>query len=259
METIENIVLVGAGNVATHLGKALQQNGKKVVQVYSRTAKSARQLADAINSDYTTEMKMIYPGADLYIFSVSDDALQGLLAEFPHKDSLVAHTSGSQPMKIITEAGLKAAVLYPLQTFSKNVTVDFANIPICIEADTQPNAIRLHDLASSISNDIRFVNSDQREAIHVAAVFSCNFVNHLFTIADEILQTHDISFDILHPLIEETVRKAMQNQPSAVQTGPAARKDHRIISKHINKLSSLPDYRKIYTFMSESIMKNAKK
>ncbi len=259
MDRIEKIVLLGAGNVATHLGAALQKNGRRILQVYSRTAESANTLAGKLEADFTTDLGYIYPGADLYVFSLADKAMEEVLKEFPLKNVFAVHTSGSLPIEILQKAGLQAGVFYPLQTFSKNIQPDFSRIPLCIEALNKDHEQALFQMASDISNDVRYINSQQREIIHIAAVFACNFTNHLFSIAEEILGKKDISFDIMYPLIQETLRKAMQQKPSLVQTGPAIREDEDIMQKHLKQLSTLPDYEKIYNFISQSIIRNSKK
>ena len=259
MERIERIVLLGAGNVATHLGAALQENGRRILQVYSRTTGAAEILARKLDTDFTTDLNYIYPGADLYLFSLADNAMEEALENFPLKDVFGAHTSGSLSVDILEKAGLRAGVFYPLQTFSKSIRPDFATIPFCIEAKTKSFRQALSELASAISQDVRFIDSEQREIIHIAAVFACNFSNHLFSIAEEILESKEISFDIMYPLIQETIRKAMHEKPSLVQTGPAVRNDNKIIQKHLNQLSSLPDYSNLYKFISQSIKQNNKK
>lgn len=259
MNRIEKIVLLGAGNVATQLGAALQENGRRILQVYSRTTGAAEILARKLDTDFTTDLNYIYPGADLYLFSLADNAMEDILKAFPLKDVFAVHTSGSLPVEILEEAGLRAGVFYPLQTFSKSIRPDFANIPLCIEAKTENHRQALLELASVLSHDVRFIDSQQRETIHIAAVFACNFTNHLFSIAEDILESKEISFDIMYPLIQETIRKAMQQKPSLVQTGPAVRKDDKIIQKHLDQLSSLPGYRNLYNFISQSIIQNSKK
>lgn len=251
--------MIGAGNVATHLGKALQKAGRNVQQVYSRTPKAASLLATEFNCEYTSDLSGIYPNADLYIFSVSDHALPDLLRNFPHKGVFAAHTSGSHSLQMLTEVGFRSGVFYPLQTFSKNVIPDFSTIPLCIEASGKDELELLAELASVISHDVRHIDSSQREIIHIAAVFACNFTNHMYAVADDLLEKNNIRFDILFPLLDETLRKAKEKRPVLVQTGPAARNDQNIIEKHVNKLSSLPDYQKLYNFISESIQSQSVK
>jgi predicted short-subunit dehydrogenase-like oxidoreductase (DUF2520 family) len=258
MQLIQRIVFIGAGNVATHLSQALQKAGTEIEQVYSRTIGSAELLARKLDCDYTSDLSRISPKADLYIFSVSDGALVQVLNDFPFRDAFAVHTSGSMPIELLAKAGFKGGVFYPLQTFSKIIKPEFSSIPLCLEACNEGFLSRLHVLASTISEDVRYINSEQREIIHLAAVFACNFTNHLYNISHELLSAGNISPDILFPLIDETIRKAKIHHPANVQTGPAMRKDYEIMNKHINRLSALPAYQKIYTFISESIIKNNK-
>ncbi len=258
MEKIEKIILIGAGNVATQLGEALQRAGISILQVYSRTPQSAKELSSKLGCNYTHVPGEIQPGADLYLFSVSDNALAEVLNRFPHKSALVAHTSGSIPLAVLQQKGFAGGVFYPLQTFSKSIKPDFHQIPFCIEATDESYAKRLKQLADKLSHDVRMINSEQRRAIHIAAVFACNFTNHMFAIADELLEQKGITFDILQPLIEETFNKAKNRKPAQVQTGPAVRNDQQIIQKHLDELDSLPDYQNIYNFISQSIIRKNK-
>lgn len=253
-----NLVLLGAGNLATHLGPALQDSGHTIIQVFSRTLPSAEKLAGQLNCSLTTDISTITPGADAYIFALSDNALPEILNHFPIKDSLVIHTSGNMPLDIIHQAGLKGGVLYPLQTFTRNIKPDWLNTPICIEASNPQMLELIRLLASSISNRVSEINSHQRSAIHLAAVFACNFTNHMLHIATDILSDNDISPDILYPLIDETIRKAKQQHPALNQSGPAIRGDSLVMQRHKNQLASLPHYAKLYTFISESILASKK-
>jgi predicted short-subunit dehydrogenase-like oxidoreductase (DUF2520 family) len=256
MKPIKTVILIGAGNVATHLGMALKTNGIEVLQVYSRTGKSAAALAQKLDCYCTTDVNKILPHADLYIFSVADGALEELLNEFAVENAFVVHTSGSLDMRILGGRNLRYGVLYPLQTFSKKVKLSFSNIPLCIEAQDEEHLMLLMKLGRKISRKVEHITSPQREALHMAAVFACNFTNHLFAIADEILEKQNLSFELLQPLLDETLHKVKTHKPAEVQTGPAVREDHAIMQKHLEKLSALPAYQKIYNFISQSIIES---
>jgi len=256
MKSIKTVILIGAGNVATHLGMALKANGIEVLQVFSRTGKPAAALAQKLDCYCTTDIKKILPHADLYIFSVSDNALEEVLNEFDIENAFVVHTSGSLDMNILKGRNLRYGVLYPLQTFSKKVKLSFSNIPLCIEAQDDEHCMLLMKLARKITRKVKHINSVQRETLHIAAVFASNFTNHMFAIADEILQKEEISFELMQPLLEETLRKVKTHKPADVQTGPAVREDHAIMQKHLDKLSVLPAYQKIYNFISQSIIES---
>jgi len=251
---IKKITLIGAGNVATHIGVALMNAGKEILQVYSRTSKSASELADKLKCPYTTDLENILPGSDLYIISVADSAISKTVNEFPLDDVLVAHTSGSTDLDVLLKNNLRPAVFYPLQTFSKNVEVNFDQIPLFLETFYEEDMKKLKAFAGEISSKVYSINSQQRLILHISAVFACNFTNHMFYIAEDILNQHQLDFNILKPLIRETVRKAELSGPYKAQTGPAVRNDKSTLKLHSEILSSFGDYQKFYNFISDSII-----
>ena len=258
-KSIERIVMIGSGNVATHLSIALSQNNKKIVQIISKTEQNAKILADKVGCAYTAKIEDTVKDADIYIMAVSDNSI-GIIAEsFPHKEALIVHTAGSVSMDVLSPAGSNYGVFYPLQTFTKDLKLDYSSIPFCIEASKHDIKEKLKTLASDISSSVYEINLRERQILHIAAVFACNFTNHLYSIAADILQSKELPFDILRPLIEETARKAVMMHPDKAQTGPAARNDSFTINKHLEELNQFSDYQKIYTFISQSILKNSQK
>ncbi len=259
MSEIENVVMIGSGNVATHLALAFSQRNKKIKQVVSKNEENASSLANHFKCTYSNDISKIFPGADLYVIAVSDSIIPEITKKFPYKNAFVVHTSGSMPMDVLKETGDNYGVLYPLQTFTKNVKLDINNIPFCIEANTEKNLNILNNLAKELSTAVYETSSTQRETLHLAAVFACNFTNHLYHIASDLLEKDGLPYDMLKPLISETARKAGLFHPKHAQTGPAVRNDTSILNKHIEKLNMFDDYKKIYTFMSQSIKKNKNK
>lgn len=253
------IVSIGAGNVATHLCKILKKSGQEILQIYSRTEKSAKELADKIKCDYAIDLKEINKEADIYIFSISDNAILQVLEKINIENKFFVHTAGSISMDIFKEKTNNFGVFYPFQTFSKNKEISFAEIPIFIEANTKENEISLKKIASKITKIQRVVNSEERKYLHLTAVFACNFVNSMYAVAEEILIENNLDFDFLLPLIKETAEKASQNSPLKVQTGPAVRNDKNVIDKHLKLLSHLPKYKKLYSFVSEIILQQRSK
>ena len=256
---IKSIVFIGAGNVATQLGIALKEAGFEILQVYSRTGKSATLLSNKLKCFATTDIKKIVTHADLYIFSVKDSALSKLLRDFEVDNAFAVHTSGSIGLEVFQGLKMRYGVFYPLQTFSKSVRPDFEKIPVCVEAKDVKHLNLLMRMGKKISRNVIHVNSEQRAAMHIAAVFACNFTNHLYAIADDLMEKKNLSFDLLMPLIEETLRKVKNNKPHEVQTGPAVRNDREIMQKHLQQLASLPAYQKIYNFISKSIIETQKR
>jgi len=250
---IQSVTLVGAGNLATRLGVALKKAGIEILQVYSRTEESARALAEKLDAAHTTNIDDITLDADLTIFALKDDILESLLSRIDCRGKLIAHTAGSLPMSVLAGHSEKHGVFYPLQTFSKQRDVNFKEIPICIEGVNTAIVDELSELASKLSNKVERINSAQRQSLHLAAVFVCNFVNHFYYLGHQVVQKYGVDFELLKPLIRETADKVMEIDPYDAQTGPAKRFDETIINKHLKFLSDQPELKEIYSFVSRSI------
>jgi len=250
---IQTITLVGAGNLATQLGKALAAAGLEILQIYSRTKESAAELAEKLNCSYTTELSGIRLDADLVIFSVKDDALKDVMTQLELTGRFIAHTSGSISMDVLKDYSDRYGVFYPLQTFSKQRDVDFSEIPICLEAASPVLLDELKLLATRLSQKVNEISSAQRQSLHVAAVFICNFVNHFYYLGQKVVEQNGVDFELLKPLITETAEKVMTLQPLDAQTGPAKRFDETIINKHLKFLSDQPELKEIYSFVTQRI------
>ncbi len=251
---IEKVIFIGAGNLATQLALALHEQGIVIPQVFSRTEASALALADQVQAAAITDLSLVSPEADLYIISVKDDVLPEVLENLNlPPDRFLVHTAGSIPMDVLSGFSENFGVFYPLQTFSKNRRVNFSDIPICLEANHPVNWVRLQRLAARISGSIHQVSSEERKSLHLAAVFVCNFVNHMYALGESILQDKKLDFDLLKPLIRETSEKINDLRPVDAQTGPAKRYDQSVIGKHLEMLNDRPELRKIYSFVTDSI------
>lgn len=244
------VVIIGAGNVATHLYQSFNQLKQiDVVQVFNRNSNHLDFLDDpSKKASNIADIKK----ADLYLIAIKDEAVEDLASKLPENKGLVAHTSGSQPMSILSSFE-NYGVFYPLQTFSKNKSVDFSEIPLCLEANSSENLDFLKRLAKMLSKKVYEVDSEQRKALHVSAVFVNNFSNHLFALAADYCKENDLPFEILKPLIKETVDKLETLDPYSAQTGPALRNDQKTISAHLSVLNE--DQKNIYTILTESIQK----
>ena len=249
-----NVVLIGSGNVAKHLFKALQtSNNATVIQCYNRKNIDLNLHCESTKTAViTTNIAELLP-ADLYILAVSDTAINTVSEALPFTDRLVVHTSGGMDMAEI-DSKQRGGVFYPLQTFSKGVTVDFKKIPFCLETEQQEDYTLLAGLAQAIGSPYQPISSAQRNVLHVAAVYVNNFTNYLFTAAAELCEAHTISFEILQPLIEATVQKITVISPKAAQTGPAKRGDFKTINRHQEILKD-QEQKKIYQLLSEAILR----
>lgn len=247
---MKKVVIIGAGNVATHLYQSFK-NAKQldVIQVFNRNFEKLHFVKD---EEQKVSVLEDIKEADLYVIAINDEAIEEFAENLYPKKGMIVHTSGSQAMQILSKFE-NHGVFYPLQTFSKNKQVDFSEIPVCLEANSEENLEFLKVIASAVSNRVFKVDSEQRKALHVSAVFVNNFSNHLFTLAADFCKKEDLPFDILRPLIKETVVKLESLDPYAAQTGPALRKDQKTISAHLEMLDG--DRKKIYTILTESIQK----
>ena len=247
------IVLIGAGNLATQLGISLKENGFPIACVYSRTTDSARRLGELLNIPYTNQLNEIPTKAGLYIFAIKDDALSELLSDFPKTTGVWAHTAGSLPASVFEAYTDRYGVIYPLQTFSKHRKVNFWDIPVFVETNQEQDMTLLMDLAKKISKKVIPLSSEKRKYYHLAAVFACNFSNHMYSLASEILEQQDLDWEFLRPLIRETVSKIEEIPPQEAQTGPAIRYDRKIIDKQLELLKDDNSTRELYEKISQSI------
>ena len=248
-----NIALIGRGRVATHMGKALLKAGHQLTSVNSRTLAELPQ------------------HADIYIIAVKDSALQeviehlcsrlqtsappfwegmGVGCEYP----LLVHTAGSMPLSVFDGYAERCGVLYPMQTFSMDREVDFREIPLFIEASDAASLQQIRALADSISQHVYELSTADRKYLHLAAVFACNFANHCYTLAADVLQKKGLPFDVMLPLVDETARKVHELHPKDAQTGPAARGDQNVMQAQASLLDGKA--KEIYELLSQSIQEH---
>lgn len=248
------VSIIGSGNVAQHLIKAfLKSSEVELIQVYSRKIESISHL---INSEKITQNLNELKESDIYIMAISDDAIADISAQLPFSNRLVVHTSGSVSINILNNKNRKG-VFYPLQTFSKNKEIDFSVVPINLESQNSEDYALLEKLAHQLSEKVYSVNSEQRKSLHVAAVFVCNFVNHLYQIGNEICEENKLPFEILLPLIQETAQKVKELSPEEAQTGPAKRNDIKTIESHLAFLND-ENQKNIYQILTKSIQSHVK-
>lgn len=247
------IVFIGSGNVAIHMSRAFKASGYEIAQVYSRTIANAGQLAGQIGAEPIDNLGQIYKDAAFYIFSVKDDALPGITEQMPSTAGIWLHTAGSMPISVLARQE-RRGVLYPLQTFSRDRAMNFYDIPLFIEGNSDETVNLLKELAETISGNVHVLPGEKRRILHLAAVFACNFTNHMYTLASEIMNEEELPFHLLNPLITETASKVMSMSPKNAQTGPAVRFDEKVMLNHLQLLND-PMKRKIYSLLSESIHK----
>jgi predicted short-subunit dehydrogenase-like oxidoreductase (DUF2520 family) len=250
------IVLIGAGRVATALAIAFSEQKHSILKVISRSAAKAAALAARLGCEYADEPD-VPAEAEVVIIAVNDDALGDVSAAMTCRGTpVIAHTAGSVGLEAFDRSSaINHGVFYPLQTFTHGRSYDFSSIPLFIESNNEKSRSVLETLASSLSSEVFYLKSEKRKFLHLAAVFACNFVNHLYNSGKEITAMAGMDFSVLLPLIRETMDKASDMGPEKSQTGPAVRNDKNTIEKHLDLLSFSPDLQKIYGVMTASIIK----
>lgn len=249
---MKKVVIIGSGNVATSLAHALTSRCE-VAQIYSRQQAHAQVLADAIGcANATNRLSDLITDADAYIIAVRDDAIADVIAATGDNGALWLHTSGSKPASLFAGHRRHYGVLYPMQSFSRQIVVPLDEVHFFIEASDDATLADVRALAETLSCHVTEADSDQRRRIHVSAVFSCNFANHMWTLAAEVLDDAGLPFDAMKPLIRTTVDKLAHLTPAQSQTGPAVRHDTQVIASHLAMLDG--DKRDIYDILSQSIM-----
>lgn len=251
---IRTVVIMGSGNMAWHMGYWLTRSGIRVNQIFSRNVEKGKLLADELSTEFTNRLDRLHEHSDMYLLTVSDDALASVIRQAVFGNRLVLHTAGSVPIEIFREKVKNFGVLYPLQTFTRGKPVEYSQIPVFIEASSAQNLARIKQLALKLSDRVYEADSEKRAYLHLAAVIASNFTNHMLVVAEKYMQERNLSFDLIRPLVQETIAKALSMSPFLAQTGPAIRGNTGVIEKHMLMLENHPEIRELYRTISESIM-----
>jgi len=251
-----NIAIVGAGNLAWHIGPELENAGHRVLEVYSRNTKHAKQLQGRLyNAELSKSLDFSESSANVILLCVADSAIEEVAQEIAlPENAVIAHTSGSQPLSRLGYSGTEnIGVLYPVQTFTKGKRLNFTGIPVLIEAENDRTLDVLSFLANSISKNVYEATGQDRLLIHLTAVFASNFTNYMLVAAEELLRNKNLDLELLRPLIAETINKSLDIGPKQAQTGPARRGDHDTIAKHMSLLQE-SRFREIYREVTDQIL-----
>lgn len=251
---IKSISFIGSGNVATQFALSFHSVGIKIINIFSRNKITGKQLARKVNANYTNEIKNIKE-CDLIMICVNDDSIKKIANILPNV--LMIHTSGCTSLDVFVNKN-NFGVIYPVQTLTKDIKVNFKKIPICIEANNKITEKKLNKLLSKVSGCINIMNSKNRKILHLAAVISCNFSNYCYLIAQNILEEQNIDFNLLNHLIKHTADKNTKSKAYENLTGPARRGDLMTIQNHIDLIND-KKYKKIYKLLSDSILNEYKK
>lgn len=240
---MSKVAIIGYGNVGYHLANRISAKRHEVT-IFSRTP----------SEDFILSFDQFDPSSfDFVILSVPDDKIKDISDQIALSEAIVLHTSGANPIADLAKH-LKHGVMYPLQTFSKTKEIDFTTFPIFVEGSDEGER-DIFTFVRSFSNDVRLLTSANRSKLHLAAVFACNFSNHMYHLSEKLLAELDMSFQDFQPLVEETLKKAIELNPSQSQTGPAMRDDDETIETHLSMLKD-EKLKSMYRAITASIQEN---
>jgi predicted short-subunit dehydrogenase-like oxidoreductase (DUF2520 family) len=245
------VTLIGAGNVATVLGKKIMHSGHTIVQVYNRNIDHAKALADELSAEAVNK---IGDNADVYIVAVADDALQNISSWLTPVNGFIVHTAGSVSINVLKDLSANYGVLWPLQSVRKE-SANAPVLPVVIDANNPWNKIKLKGFAQSFADTVAEASDDERRKLHLAAVVANNFSNYIFSLTEKYCVDEGIDFKLMIPLLTETVSRMRDRSPAELQTGPAVRNDVSTIEKHKELLGSYPALLEMYAFFTDRIKK----
>ena len=250
---IKSISIVGLGNVGWNLAIALRDAGYEIKNIVSRNPLSAKAIEDIIDTSIISDINQITEEPDLYLLAVQDSELKSVAASLSGTGQIVAHTAAGIDMSVFSDKINGFGVFYPFQTFTQGTDMLYSDIPFLLEADSEETLDALKEVAERISGKYSFAGAEERLSLHLAAVFACNFGNHMVTIADYLLNKNNLDLKLLLPLLKQTLKKLDTLSPKEAQTGPAIRNDLITMSKHLKLLADEPELKDIYEALSESI------
>lgn len=255
---IRKIAIAGSGNVAWHLATALKKKDFDITGIWSRSYEHASLLAGKCSATVRNTLSELTTDTDLILIAVPDGAIEEVVQKIGKFDGIVVHTAGSVGLEILNSHFARTGVFYPLQTFSKERDIDLQEVPFFLESSAEEVMEQLKEVAVQLSSRVFEADTAQRLLLHVAAVFAGNYSNLMYIIGNEILATTTLPSDVIHPLMLETTRKAIADEPLKVQTGPARRNDINTIKKHLEALAPLPEYAELYQLLAQAIRKKYK-
>jgi predicted short-subunit dehydrogenase-like oxidoreductase (DUF2520 family) len=252
------IVLIGAGNTASVLGRKIREEGHEILQVWSRSVNNANSLAAELKARAETSLRKVVGNADIYIIAVPDDVIQETAAQLDLHNHLVVHTAGSVSKNVLEKASRNFGVLYPLQSLRKEMPL-VPEIPFLVDGNTSDDLTLIYDFAETISTRVKVASDEERRSLHLSAVIVSNFSNHLYALAEEFCRHSNTDFSLLYPLINEVANRIEFKSPSELQTGPAYREDQETIQKHEDLLKNFPEIKNLYANFTKSIQDFHKK
>lgn len=256
---ISKIVVLGAGNLAHSFISVIKNTDIEVLQIYNRHLDKAQELAKFVNAEAISNVEEISSNADAYFFLLSDTGIIEISKQINiDKNKILLHSAGSLSMDIFKGKTENYGVFYPFQTFSKEFPIDFTTAPICLEASNTTTLNSLKNFSQFLGCTSYDITEDQRTSIHLSGVFACNFMNHCIFLGEQILKNSNVDIELMHPLLEQSFKKALHIGAENAQTGPARRMDKVVIDRQLELLKNNEQMSGIYKMLTESIYRTYK-
>lgn len=251
--------VIGLGKLGKQLTTVLDQNHIAIRGVYNRSVLPSNRQDDSLFKDCFHDLNKLPTDADVYVLSISDDAVKSVAAVLPQKikdEKIVVHTSGVHTLEVF-DAGIKyPGVLYPLNTFTEGKAINWKETPFYISGSSDQTLSVLKSIAKKISNKVFAISDRQKRVLHLSAVMVNNFPTHLFQLASRLLKENELEFDHLLPLIRTMVDNAESGDLEKILTGPAVRGDQQTIDQHLDLLEKQKEVKRIYKTLTKSINEN---
>lgn len=254
MMAINNISIIGTGNVAWHLGNAFANAGIEIKHIAGRDSEKAKLLADQLGCNSFGSVEDEIPDTDIYLLAVKDDVIRTVFEKVYKKGRFIVHHAGAIKGDILEKNGNNYGVIWPMQTLTKNNDINLGQTLIAVSGNSRESQALLKDLASKISSRIIEVSDEQRAIMHLSAVWINNYTNHMYDIAYNLLKENDLSLELFYPLMEEHLRKIKEIAPDQLQTGPAIRGDMATLAKHKSMLNEHKEWKELYDTLAKSIL-----
>ncbi len=249
--------IIGTGNIAWFFGQRLVTGRHHCTGVYSRNIQAAKELAEALMAQKHGAITKIEDGeSDVCFLAVSDAAISQVAAQLSFSNTMLVHTAGAVALDSIQNAAKDCAVLWPVYSILKNNLPGHRNIPCAWEASSKKAEAYVKEVGHAITDVLFEAKYEQRKWLHLSAVISNNFINHLMAICEQVCADNDLPFSVLLPIIEQTFDRIKHAAPKNLQTGPAIRKDTNTIEEHIALLNGHPQWQQVYKAITESIQAN---
>lgn len=226
------IIIIGSGNVATHVALNLRQRGHIIDQIWSRNFEHAKYLADRVEAQPINDLSQIHVNANLYLISISDDAIADVAKKLRLGDAIVVHTSGATPIDILKDTSTRYGCVWSPQSFVRDVAIEFNTLPVCIEGCDKQTEDSIEEFLLPITPTVYRTTFHQRQYLHLASVFVNNFTNGLYAMAQMLCDKHNVPFEILYPIILTTAKRVQWGDVRYQLTGPAVRGDQKTLNAH---------------------------